>query len=702
MKLTDISPAIALTPLDGRYHKATAPLVEYMSEPALNRERMRVEVEWMILLANGFEGNGNQPIVDGVKPFTAEEQAFLRAIPEDFGAEGIKQHAAHEAITHHDVKAVEYYIDDQIDKAPAELTNINDELKTLVHFACTSEDINNLSIARCVKNAMENVWTPEFKRIIDHLAGKAEEFKDMPLLSLTHGQPATPTTLGKELAVYVYRLNRQLKHIENQEYLGKINGATGTFGAHLAACPDVDWIAVSREFVTNRMGLTWNPLTTQIESHDWQAELYSTVSHANRIMHNLCVDVWMYISRGVFAQVPVKGATGSSTMPHKVNPIRFENAEANFEISCSLLDTLSATLVESRWQRDLTDSTTQRNIGSALGYSLLALTNLMGGLESIHPNTHVIERELDENWEVLGEPIQTAMRACELKGLPGMDKPYEKVKELMRGHTINKEQVEQFIDQQSFAPEPAARLKALTPATYTGVWDKIRTLFAKTPEAQVRGYGPGRFSFNVKGGRCEACHGDGTLKIEMNFLPDVYVDCEVCHGKRYNRETLEVTYNGKTVADILNMPIEEAADFFKAYTGISRYLKTLVDVGLGYIRLGQPAPTLSGGESQRVKLATELQRRSDGKTVYILDEPTTGLHFEDVNKLLKVLQSLVDKGNTVIVIEHNLDVIKEADWLIDLGPEGGDGGGTIVTQGTPEQVAECEASWTGKFLKPML
>ena len=195
---------------------------------------------------------------------------------------------------------------------------------------------------------------------------------------------------------------------------------------------------------------------------------------------------------------------------------------------------------------------------------------------------------------------------------------------------------------------------------------------------------------------------DGTLKIDMNFLPDVYVDCEVCHGKRYNRETLEVTYNGKTVADILNMPIEEAADFFKAYTGISRYLKTLVDVGLGYIRLGQPAPTLSGGESQRVKLATELQRRSDGKTVYILDEPTTGLHFEDVNKLLKVLQSLVDKGNTVIVIEHNLDVIKEADWLIDLGPEGGDGGGTIVTQGTPEQVAECEASWTGKFLKPML
>ena len=442
MKLTDITPAIALTPLDGRYHKQTAPLVEYLSEPALNRERMRVEVEWMILLANGFDGNGNQPIVEGVEPFTDAEIAFLRAIPEDFGAEGIKQHAAHEAVTHHDVKAVEYYIDDQLDKAPAELTHINDALKTLVHFACTSEDINNLSTARCVKNAMEQVWTPAFKEIIDHLAAKAEEYKDKALLSLTHGQPATPTTLGKELAVYVYRLNRQLKHIENQEYLGKINGATG---------------------------LTWNPLTTQIESHDWQAELYSTVSHTNRIMHNLCVDVWMYISRGVFAQVPVKGATGSSTMPHKVNPIRFENAEANFELSCSLLDTLSATLVESRWQRDLTDSTTQRNIGSALGYSQLALYNLMGGLKSIHPNDIVIERELDSNWEVLGEPIQTAMRACELKGLPGMDKPYEKVKELMRGHEISKEAVERFIDQQSFDPDTAARLKALTPATYTGV-----------------------------------------------------------------------------------------------------------------------------------------------------------------------------------------------------------------------------------------
>ncbi|MFR0569330.1 adenylosuccinate lyase [Bifidobacterium apri] len=475
MKLTDITPAIALTPLDGRYHKQTAPLVEYMSEPALNRERMRVEVEWMILLANGFAGNGNQPIIPGVKPLTQAEQDYLRAIPEQFGAEGIARHAAHEAITHHDVKAVEYYIDDELDQAADALgadTQLT-HLKTLVHFACTSEDINNLSIARCVKNAIEQVWLPDAQAIVDLLTEKADQYRDMSLLALTHGQPATPTTLGKELAVFAHRLNRQLKHVREQEYLGKINGATGTFGAHLAALPDVDWIAVSKEFVTNRMGLTWNPLTTQIESHDWQAELYGTISHTNRILHNLAVDVWMYISRGVFAQEPVKGATGSSTMPHKVNPIRFENAEANLEISCSLLDTLSATLVESRWQRDLTDSTTQRNIGSALGYSVLALTNLLGGLKSIHPNAIVISRELDENWEVLGEPIQTAMRAGELAGEPGMDHPYEKVKELMRGHSIGKADVERFIDEQSFDPATAARLKALTPATYTGAASKL-------------------------------------------------------------------------------------------------------------------------------------------------------------------------------------------------------------------------------------
>src|SRR5688500_9812806 len=249
---------------------------------------------------------------------------------------------------------------------------------------------------------------------------------------------------------------------------------------------------------------------------------------------------------------------------------------------------------------------------------------------------------------------------------------------------------------------PIGRTPRSNPATYTGVFDNMRKLFAETTEAKIRGYQPGRFSFNVKGGRCDACSGDGTIKIEMNFLPDVYVPCEVCHGARYNRETLEVHFKGRTIADVLDMPIEEAASFFEAVPAISRHLETLDEVGLGYVRLGQPAPTLSGGEAQRVKLATELQKRSTGRTIYVLDEPTTGLHFEDIRKLLHVLQGLVDKGNTVIVIEHNLDVIKSADWIIDMGPEGGNGGGRVVAQGTPEEVAEVEESHTGRFLAPVL
>jgi excinuclease ABC subunit A len=249
---------------------------------------------------------------------------------------------------------------------------------------------------------------------------------------------------------------------------------------------------------------------------------------------------------------------------------------------------------------------------------------------------------------------------------------------------------------------PIGRTPRSNPATYTGVFDHMRKLFAETTEAKVRGYLPGRFSFNVKGGRCENCSGDGTIKIEMNFLPDVYVPCEICHGARYNRETLEVHFKGKTIAEVLDMPIEEAASFFEAVPTISRHLKTLVEVGLGYVRLGQPAPTLSGGEAQRVKLASELQKRQTGRTIYVLDEPTTGLHFEDIRKLLLVMGRLVDQGNSVIVIEHNLDVIKTADWVIDMGPEGGSGGGMVVAEGTPEAVAAIEASHTGRFLKGVL
>ncbi|HEX5268482.1 MAG TPA: excinuclease ABC subunit UvrA, partial [Acidimicrobiales bacterium] len=249
---------------------------------------------------------------------------------------------------------------------------------------------------------------------------------------------------------------------------------------------------------------------------------------------------------------------------------------------------------------------------------------------------------------------------------------------------------------------PIGRTPRSNPATYTGVFDSVRKLFTQTQEAKVRGYQPGRFSFNVKGGRCEACAGDGTIKIEMHFLPDVYVPCEVCKGARYNRDTLDITFKGKNIAEVLDLSCEEALEFFGNQPVIARHMQTLVDVGLGYIRLGQPAPTLSGGEAQRVKLASELSKRSTGHTIYILDEPTTGLHFEDVRKLLHVLTRLVDQGNTVLVIEHNLDVIKTADWIIDLGPEGGDGGGRVVAEGTPEQVAKHRDSYTGAFLAPLL
>jgi excinuclease ABC subunit A len=249
---------------------------------------------------------------------------------------------------------------------------------------------------------------------------------------------------------------------------------------------------------------------------------------------------------------------------------------------------------------------------------------------------------------------------------------------------------------------PIGRTPRSNPATYTGVFDHIRRLFTATTEAKVRGYQPGRFSFNVKGGRCEACAGDGTIKIEMHFLPDVYVPCEVCKGARYNRDTLDIAFKGKNIAEVLDMPCEEGLEFFANQPNIARHLSTIVDVGLGYVRLGQPAPTLSGGEAQRVKLASELAKRSTGHTIYVLDEPTTGLHFEDIRKLLTVLGRLVDQGNTVLVIEHNLDVIKTADWIVDLGPEGGDGGGTVVVEGPPELVAKTDASYTGQFLKPLL
>ena len=323
-----------------------------------------------------------------------------------------------------------------------------------------------------MRDAVRQVWLPKFRAVIDTLSALAVEHRGAAMLSRTHGQPATPSTMGKELAVFVYRLERIAKQIEGTEYLGKFSGATGTFSAHVVAAPDVAWPLVSREFVES-LGLTWNPLTTQIESHDWQAELYSRISHANRVLHNLATDIWTYISLGYFRQIPQAGATGSSTMPHKVNPIRFENAEANLEISNGLLDTLGATLVTSRWQRDLTDSSSQRNIGVAFGHSLLAISNVAKGLDRLDVAEDVLAADLDTNWEVLGEAIQMVMRAEAIAGVEGMENPYERLKDLTRGQRVDAARMQEFVLSLGLSADAEARLLALTPGKYTGIADQL-------------------------------------------------------------------------------------------------------------------------------------------------------------------------------------------------------------------------------------
>ncbi|WP_090032647.1 adenylosuccinate lyase [Cellulomonas marina] len=461
--LADVEPAIALGPLDGRYRPTVAPLVDHLSEAALNRERLHVEVEWVLHLTE-------HGVVPGAPTLDAVEADYLREVVTSFGADEIAELAEIERTTVHDVKAVEYFLKRRLAAAPEVLgrPTVLPAAAELVHFACTSEDVNNLAYARMVRGAVRDVWAPAATALVDEVAALAHRYAEVPLLALTHGQPATPTTLGKELAVLAHRLRRQLRRVAGDEYLGKINGATGTYGAHVVAVPGADWEVVARTFV-ERLGLTWNPLTTQIESHDWQAELYADVARFHRVLHNLATDVWSYISRGVFRQVPVAGATGSSTMPHKVNPIRFENAEANLEISCALLDTLSATLVTSRLQRDLTDSTTQRNIGPAFGHGLLAIDNVRRGLRALDVDTDLLARELDENWEVLGEPVQSVMRAAAVAGVPGMDNPYERLKDLTRGRRLTAQDMREFVAGLGLPDEAAARLAALTPATYTGL-----------------------------------------------------------------------------------------------------------------------------------------------------------------------------------------------------------------------------------------
>ncbi|GLJ80261.1 adenylosuccinate lyase [Microbacterium imperiale] len=451
-------PPQPLSPLDGRYAAAVGSLADYLSEAGLNRARVEVEVEWIIALTDRS--------LFGSAPLSDEQKTQLRGLYRDFGQAEIDWLAAKEAVTRHDVKAVEYLVRDRLSTLGL------DAIAELTHFACTSEDINSASYALTVKRAVENVWLPKLRAVIDALGELAREHRDAPMLSRTHGQPATPSTMGKEIAVFAWRLARVAKQIEGGEYLAKFSGATGTWSAHLAAEPDVDWPELSRTFIEG-LGIDFNVLTTQIESHDWQVELYDRVRHAGGILHNLATDIWTYISLGFFAQIPVAGATGSSTMPHKINPIRFENAEANLEISGGLFSTLASTLVTSRMQRDLTDSTTQRNIGVAFGHSLLALDNLQRGLTEISLSRDVLLADLDANWEVLAEAIQTVVRAEIAAGRSNITDPYALLKDLTRGRRVGAPELAEFVRGLDIGDAAKERLLALTPAGYAGLADAL-------------------------------------------------------------------------------------------------------------------------------------------------------------------------------------------------------------------------------------
>ncbi|CAN5279074.1 adenylosuccinate lyase [soil metagenome] len=451
-------PEQPLSPLDGRYRPAVSALGEHLSEAGLNRARVHVEVEWLLYLTD-HEMLGSTRL-------EPDQARALRQLVAEFGQDDIEELAQLEATTRHDVKAVEYYLRRRL----ADL-GLND-VAELTHFACTSEDINNLAYALTIGSAVREVWLPALGRVVDALAERAHQHRSVVMLAHTHGQPATPTTVGKELAVFVSRLRRIVEQIGRVEYLGKFSGASGTFAAHLAADPSADWPAISREFVTS-LGLDWNPLTTQIEPHDWQSELYQRISHANRVLHNFCTDTWTYISMGYYRQVPQAGSTGSSTMPHKINPIRFENAEANLELSSALLDSLASTLVTSRLQRDLTDSTTQRNIGVALGHSVLALDNLLRGLGEIEVDAARLAADLDANWEVLGEAIQTVVRAEVTAGRSSIADPYAMLKELTRGRRVGQAELVSFVEGLDIGAEAKARLVALTPTGYAGLADHL-------------------------------------------------------------------------------------------------------------------------------------------------------------------------------------------------------------------------------------
>lgn len=451
-------PPQPLSPLDGRYFATVSEIGDYLSEAGLNRARVEVEVEWLLALTDRS--------LFGTSPVSDADRARLRALYEEFGADEIAWLRDKEAVTRHDVKAVEYLVRDRLDSLG--LT----ALAELTHFACTSEDINSTAYALTVQRAVERVWLPKLRAVTSALAEIAVQHRDAAMLSRTHGQPATPTTMGKEIGVFAWRLERVIRQLDAGEYLAKFSGATGTWSAHVAAEPDVDWPELTREFIES-LGLGFNPVTTQIESHDWQVELYDRARHAGGILHNLATDIWTYISLGYFTQIPVAGATGSSTMPHKINPIRFENAEANLEIAGGLFGTLASTLVTSRLQRDLTDSTTQRNIGVAFGHSLLALDNLQRGLTEISLAEDVLLADLDVNWEVLAEAIQTVVRAEIAAGRSRITDPYALLKDLTRGRRVGAPELAEFVRGLDIGDAAKERLLALTPAAYAGLASRV-------------------------------------------------------------------------------------------------------------------------------------------------------------------------------------------------------------------------------------
>ena len=439
----------AISPVDGRYAAQTEDLTSEFSEYALIKYRVRVEVEWLLFLAE-------QPGITDVRPLSGEEQSYLRAIITQFDPAQAGRVKEIEQTTRHDVKAVEYYLQERLRE-----TSLADVIPFL-HFCCTSEDINNLSYGLMLQNGIRGRWLPLAARMVDRVAVLAQDTRGVAILARTHGQPASPTTLGKEMAVFVHRWRRQIRQIEAVEYLGKFNGTVGNFHTHTAAYPDLPWEDLSRAFVEH-LGLTFNPLTTQIESHDWIAELAHALIRFNTVTLGFDQDVWTYISLAYFKQRAVAGEVGSSTMPHKVNPINFENSEANLGVSNALLTHLAAKLPVSRLQRDLTDSSALRNVGAAVAHSYVALQSTLRGLGVLEVNPAAIARDLGDAWEVLAEPIQTVMRRA------GTPDAYERLKELTRGAGITKEGIQAFIADLDLPDDDKQRLLSLTPATYTGL-----------------------------------------------------------------------------------------------------------------------------------------------------------------------------------------------------------------------------------------